>query len=71
MAETPIGDYLQRTEWNVRDTDGTVSFTVAAELTGGSERTTEFAARLDKPFIHLSQAADGAPASAKLQAFMV
>ena len=55
LAETFIGDYLQRTEWNVRDTDGTVIFTVAAMLTGGSERTAEFAARHAKPFIHLSQ----------------
>jgi hypothetical protein len=54
LAETPRADYLQRTEWTVRDTDGTVVFTVAAKLTGGSKRTAEFAARHSKPFIHLS-----------------
>jgi hypothetical protein len=59
LAETPRADYLQRTEWNVRDTDGTVIFTVAAKLTGGSKRTAEFAARHSKPVIHLSQEADG------------
>jgi len=70
LAETPSADYLQRTEWNVRDTDGTVIFTVATKLTGGSKRTAEFAARHSKPVIHLSQAADGPAAAAKLAAFV-
>jgi len=34
LAETPRTDYLQRTEWNVRDSEGTVTF--APLLTGGS-----------------------------------
>ena len=29
VFETPSDGYLQRTEWNVRDTDGTVVFTLA------------------------------------------
>jgi hypothetical protein len=70
LAETPRADYLQRTEWTVRDTDGTVIFTVAAKLTGGSKRTAEFAARHSKPVIHLSQEADGAAAAARLTAFV-
>ena len=35
LTETPLASYLQRTEWNVRDSDGTVIFTVAAALAGG------------------------------------
>ncbi|MCF7788694.1 MAG: putative molybdenum carrier protein [Prosthecobacter sp.] len=29
LTETPSSNYLQRTEWNVRDTDGTIVFTIA------------------------------------------
>ena len=31
--------YLQRTEWNVRDTGGTVIFSLSPVLTGGSKKT--------------------------------
>jgi hypothetical protein len=41
LTETPSASYLQRTEWNVRDSDGTVIFTMAAKLNGGSKRTAE------------------------------
>ena len=41
LTETPSASYLQRTEWNVRDSDGTVIFTMAAKLGGGSKRTAE------------------------------
>jgi hypothetical protein len=46
--------YLQRTEWNVRDSDATVSFSLASELTGGSKKTAEFAKKHHKPWIHLA-----------------
>ena len=36
LTETPSASYLQRTEWNARDSYGTVIFTVAAALAGGS-----------------------------------
>ncbi|MEI6675860.1 MAG: putative molybdenum carrier protein [Verrucomicrobiota bacterium] len=45
--------YLQRTEWNVRDTDGTVVFTLASEATGGSLKTLGFARKHRKPCIHI------------------
>ncbi len=32
ITGTPSATYLQRTEWNVRDSDGTVIFTMAAKL---------------------------------------
>ena len=53
-SPTPSASYLQRTEWNVRDSDGTVIFTLAAALSGGSRRTAQFADKHGKPWIHLS-----------------
>jgi len=53
LEETPSADYLQRTEWNARDSDGTVVFTMGKELTGGSKRTAEFAIKHGKPLLHL------------------
>jgi hypothetical protein len=54
LVETPSASYLQRTERNVRDSDGTVIFTIANDLSGGSKRTAEFAAKHRKPWIHLA-----------------
>lgn len=54
LRETPSRRYAQRTEWNVRDSDATVVFSIAAELTGGSALTLAVAQRLGKPCLHLS-----------------
>jgi hypothetical protein len=56
LKETPSGTYIQRTEWNVRDSDGTAIFTRAERLVAGSLRTLEFALRLPKPHLHLAAA---------------
>jgi len=53
LKETPKAEYLQRTEWNVRDSDGTVIFSIGADLGGGSLATMKLAAQLGKPCIHL------------------
>lgn len=55
LEETPSASYLQRTEWNVRDSDATVIFTLSDKLTGGSKRTGEFAEKHNRPWIHLHQ----------------
>lgn len=55
LQETTRTEYLQRTEWNVRDSDATVIFTVRPELKGGSRRTGMFAEKLKKPWLHLSE----------------
>jgi hypothetical protein len=55
LVETPSASCLQRTEWNVRDSDVTVIFTLASTLNGGSKRTAEFAEKHRKPWIHLAQ----------------
>jgi hypothetical protein len=54
LTETPSAAYLQRTEWNVRDSDGTVIFTMAAKLAGGSKRAADFAKKHGKPLLHIS-----------------
>ena len=55
LTETPSANYLQRTEWNVRDTDGTIVFTFAPQITGGSLRTVDFAKKHKKPCLHISR----------------
>ena len=70
LRETPSEDYLERTTWNVRDSDGTVILSIDAELTGGSLRTEEIAEATGKPCLHLSEAEHGADAGARLAAFV-
>ena len=53
MKETPSSNYVQRTEWNTRDSDGTVVFSIAAALSGGSEKTVDMARQQHKPVLHL------------------
>ena len=53
LVETPSANYLQRTEWNARDSDATVHYTNASTLTGGSKRTAEYATKHRKPCLHL------------------
>ena len=53
LKETPTSNYPQRTEWNVRDSDGTVIFSLAPVLTGGSKKTVGFAIKYRKPWLHI------------------
>ena len=53
LRETPVANYLQRTEWNVRDSDASVIFTLSKSLEGGSKRTKELAEKLGKPWLHM------------------
>lgn len=55
LQETPSADYLERTEWNVRDSDGTVIFSIDPILRDGSKKTMELAKKLGKPCLHLPQ----------------
>lgn len=52
LVETESEDYAERTELNVRDSDGTVLFTFG-EPSGGSAFTLECARRLGKPCLRL------------------
>jgi ribosomal-protein-alanine N-acetyltransferase len=53
LTETPSSDDAQRTEWNVRDSDGTVIFSIAPLLTGGASKTEGLARQHHKPILHL------------------
>ena len=58
LTETNNGDYLTRTRWNVRDSDGTLIFTIKPTLSGGSLRTAEYAQKKGKPLLHIHQGSD-------------
>jgi hypothetical protein len=70
LKETPSADYAQRTEWNVRDSDGTVIFSFGPTLTGGSKKTAEFAQKHGKPCVHLSAKLHGERAPEVLKKFI-
>jgi Circularly permutated YpsA SLOG family len=68
LQETPSSGYVQRTEWNARDSDGTVVFSIAPVLTGGSKKTVELAHKHRKPVIHIARdGGSGLPAQALLR----
>jgi len=69
LEETPAENYSLRTEWNVRDSEGTVIFSRAAILTGGSGLTAKFCKKWKRPFIHLSETKTENPAE-ELVAFI-
>ena len=48
LKETPRADYIQRTEWNIRDSDGTL-IVARAPLAGGTAATARIASKLGKP----------------------
>jgi hypothetical protein len=53
LIETPAASYVQRTEWNVRDTGGTVIFSIGLTLTGGTLKTVKFCEKHTKPYLEL------------------
>lgn len=50
LQETPVESYSERTEWNVRDSDGTLILS-HGKPTGGTTYTIECARRLQKPVL--------------------
>jgi hypothetical protein len=70
LKETPSADYVQRTEWNVRDSDGTVVFSIAEVLTGGSKKTVELARKHGRPVLHLPKVSGASAAVAALRRFI-
>jgi hypothetical protein len=70
LNETPDTRCSQRTEWNVRDSDGTVIFSVTSGLTGGSALTRKLALAYGKPCLHLAKRADGETAPTRLREFI-
>jgi hypothetical protein len=68
LQETPARRYAQRTEWNVRDSDGTVVFSIQRNPIGGTRLTLTIAQRFGKKCLHLSRdemtALAGSPSAA-------
>ncbi|MBA4150339.1 MAG: putative molybdenum carrier protein [Verrucomicrobia bacterium] len=71
LRETPGANYPERTEFNVRDSDGTVIFSLAGELAGGSRLTYWMAIKHRKPCLHISKERDGSAAREKLREFIL
>lgn len=67
LDETSTKNYSQRTEMNVKHSNGTVIFTLSPTLTGGSKKTAEFARKHGKPWIHLRPGKERVPATELLQ----
>jgi hypothetical protein len=70
LKETKNHNYIQRTEWNVRDSDGTVVFTLERRLRGGSRHTVEFAKKYKKPCLVLTRTLPLAENVEKLRDFI-
>ena len=51
LSETPLRNYRQRTEWNVRDSDATLVITTRPRLSGGTRHTSRTAEQLEKPLL--------------------
>ncbi|ASQ90996.1 molybdenum cofactor carrier [Prosthecochloris sp. GSB1] len=64
LVETPGRGYRQRTEWNVRDSDGTLVITGNPKRSGGTRYTLKIARKLGKPCIVVDPEDTGAPAEA-------
>lgn len=64
LQETPSDDYAQRTEWNVRDSDGTLVLSLG-EPSGGTAHTIEIARSLAKPCLVLDLAGPPDPETAR------
>lgn len=70
MKETTSAEPARRTEYNVRDSDGTVVFS-HGETFGGTKWTVEVSGRLRKPMLHLDLATHSAAGAAdRLLAWM-
>lgn len=73
LTETPSRRYNQRTEWNIRDSDATVVFSITREVSGGTALTLGLVQRLGKPCLHLvgeEAAAEGRDLADELLSFL-
>ncbi len=66
LKETPERDHRQRTEWNVRDSDGTIILTPGDVHSPGTELTRTMAHQYRRNCLTLDPLASGAPEEAAL-----
>jgi len=55
LTETSSAEYPPRTELNIKQSDGTVLFSISPQISGGSKKTVTLAAKLGKPLLHISR----------------
>ena len=70
LVETESSDPAQRTRRNVEDSDGTVVFSIAPRLSGGSKLTLDHARRRGKPCLHLVHGPDLLALAQRLRDFV-
>jgi hypothetical protein len=70
LMETPNSGYFQRAEWNVRDSDGTVVFSIGTELSDGSQNSVFLAQKLGKPVLRIWRDGNDAPSQRVLLRFI-
>jgi hypothetical protein len=68
LMETPSAEYVQRTEWNIRDSDGTLVLT-RGKPTEGTAFTIELANMMKKPCLIIEL--EGPPSEAAVRAWAV
>lgn len=59
LAETPGRAYRQRTEWNVRDSDGTIVLAPEGVRSPGTDLTREMASLHGRPYLRLDPTVPG------------
>lgn len=69
LRETPASGYAQRTEWNVRDSDGTVLFSRVPTIVGGTKVTKKFTSKWNRPCLVIVETTTKAP-SQRLKEFV-
>jgi hypothetical protein len=70
LKETPSPSYSIRTQWNVRDSDGSVIFSKTRTLQGGTRMTAIFARKFRKPCLHLVRSLGVNEAAKQLNEFL-
>jgi len=70
LVATRSPTYAVRTRWNVRDTDGTVIFSMRRRLVAGSKRTALAAAQYGKPLLQLGSWHEAVEAARRLARFV-
>lgn len=53
LTETPSSEYSERTQWNIRDSDGTIVFSISEQFFAGTLLTVELSEKSEKPCLHI------------------
>jgi hypothetical protein len=70
LTEAPGADYLEVAEWNTRDSDGSVIFTVATVVSDNFKKTVQFGLKRKKPLLHLSKTGTSSAPDEMLRSFV-